>query len=94
MMKQSVLEEINRLSEIYKSKEKEYWEASDSLGKYVDRYLKENGKEKDIESLAEVINVLPGGIVRFKLLERYYFLMDKAERQQEGDQEQNGQQIM
>lgn len=94
MVEESVLEEINRLSKIYKSKEKEYWEASNNLEKYVNHYLNENGTAQDMESLGEVIDVLPGGVVRFKLLERFYLLKDEAEKQQERSQKQNGQQLV
>lgn len=86
MIEEKELAELIRLKEIYETKEKEYTKASQELEKFVNRYLKENGMEQDAEHLLEIIDVLPGGIIRFKMLERYYALVDEPE--------QSGQQLM
>ncbi len=78
----TTLKEIRCQNQIYRKKEKAFREVAEKLEKYVMGYLKENGIKNDIEKLDEVIDVMPGGILRFKLLERKYGLMEESAHQQ------------
>lgn len=67
---------------IYQKKEKAFRAEQKKLHEFVEGYLDENGIKKDIEKLDEVIDVLPGGILRFRLLECKYGLIEKMAEQQ------------
>ena len=54
----------------------------EKLEDYVMGYLNRNSIKNDIEKLDEVINVMPAGIVRFKLFERKFALMEETAYQQ------------
>lgn len=54
----------------------------EKLEDYVMGYLNRNGIKNDIEKLDVVINVMSAGIIRFKLLERKFVLMEEAAHQQ------------
>lgn len=76
------LKEIKCQNKIFQKKEKAFWEVEEKLEDYVMGYLNKNGIKNDIEKLDEVINVMPAGIVRFKLFERKYALMEETAHQQ------------
>lgn len=76
------LKEIKCQNKIFQKKEKAFWEVEKKLENYVMGYLNRNGIKNDIEKLDEVINVMPAGIVRFKLFERKFALMEEEEHQQ------------
>lgn len=76
------LKEIKCQGKIFQKKEKAFREVEEKLGDYVMGYLNRNGIEDDIEKLDEVINVMPAGILRFKLFERKYDMMKEAAHQQ------------
>ena len=76
------LKEIKCQNKIFQKKEKAFWEVEKKLENYVMGYLNRNGIKNDIEKLDEVINVVPGGIIRFKLFERKFALMEETAHQQ------------
>lgn len=76
------LKEIKCQNKIFQKKEKAFREVEEKLEDYVRGYLNKNGIKNDIEKLDEVINVMPAGIVRFKLFERKYALIKEAAHQQ------------
>lgn len=76
------LEEIKCQNKIFQKKEKAFWEVEKKLENYVMGYLNRNGIKDDIKKLDEVINVVPGGIIRFKLFERKFDLMEETAHQQ------------
>lgn len=76
------LKEIKCQNKIFQKKEKAFWEMEKKLEDYVMGYLNRNGIKDDIKKLDEVINVVPGSIVRFKLFEHKFDLMEETEHQQ------------
>lgn len=76
------LKEIKCQNKIFQKKEKALREVEEKLEDYVMGYLNKNGIKNDIEKLDEVMDVLPAGILHFKLLECKYGLMKKAAHQQ------------
>ena len=76
------LKEIKCQNKIFRKKEKAFNEVKEKLEDYVMGYLNRNGIKNDIEKLDEVINVMSAGIIRFKLLERKFALMEESEHQQ------------
>lgn len=78
----STLKGIECQAQTYQKKEKAFKAEQKKLHEFVEGYLDENGIKKDIKKLDEVIGVLPGGILRFRLLECKYGLMEKMEGQQ------------
>ena len=65
----------------YREKEQEFREEQKKLQEYVNSYLDENGIRNDLAKLHELANVLPAGIVRFRLLEIICFLEEKEAQQ-------------
>lgn len=76
------LKEIKCQNKIFQKKEKAFREVEEKLEDYVMGYLNKNGIKNDIEKLDEVMDVLPSGILHFKLLECKYGLMKNAAHQQ------------
>lgn len=76
------IKEIKCQNKIFQKKEKAFWEVEKKLENYVMGYLNRNGIKDDIKKLDEVINVVPGGIIRFKLFERKFDLMEETAHQQ------------
>lgn len=79
---ENTLKEMERLAQIYRKKEKAFRAEQKKLREFVEGYLDRNGIKKDAQKLDEVIDVLPGGILRFRLLARKYALMEKEAEQQ------------
>lgn len=78
----TTLKEIKCQNKIFQKKEKAFWEVEKKLENYVMGYLNRNDIKNDIEKLDEVINIVPGGIIRFKLFERKFALMEETAHQQ------------
>lgn len=70
---------IKCMAERYREKEQEFREEQKKLQEYVNGYLSQDGIRNDLAKLNELANVLPGGIVRFRLLEIICFLEEKSE---------------
>ncbi len=76
------LKEIKRQSKIFQKKEKAFREVEEKLKDYVMGYINKNGIKNDIEKLDEVIDVMAAGILRFKLLECKYAMLEETAHQQ------------
>lgn len=70
---------IKCMAEAYRKKEMAFRTEQKKLQEYVNGYLSQDGIRNDLEKLNELVNVLPGGIVRFRLLEIICFLEEKSE---------------
>lgn len=75
------LTRIKCMAGTYREKEQEFREEQKKLQEYVNGCLDENGIRNDPAKLHELANVLPGGIVRFRLLEIICFLEEKEAQQ-------------
>lgn len=76
------LKKIEHQVQIYQEKEKVFRTEQKKLHKYVEDYLDENDRRSDIKKLEEVIDVLPGGILRFHLIECREILLNEMATQQ------------
>lgn len=80
-LEKTTLKEIRCQNKILQKKEKAFREVEKKLEDYVMGYLNKNGIKNDIEKLDEVINVIPAGIIRFKLFERKCTLEEAVHQQ-------------
>lgn len=77
-----MLQQIERRAQIYRKKEREFHVEQKKLHKLVESYLDEKGILDNMKKLDKVIDYLPGGMLRFYLLECKYDLMEKIAEQQ------------
>ncbi len=77
-----MLQQIERLAQIYRKKEREFHVEQRKLHKLVEAYLDENGILDNMKKLDKVIDYLPGGMLRFHLVECKYDLMEKIAEQE------------
>lgn len=70
---------IKWMVETYREKKQEFWAEQKKLQEYVNGYLDQYGIRNDLAKLNELADVLPGGIVRFRLLETICLLKEKVE---------------
>ena len=80
--KKSTLKEVERQARICQEKDKGFRAGQKKLHQFVEDYLDKNGIRDDMEKLDEVIGVLPGGILRFRLMECKYTRLEKQAEQQ------------
>lgn len=70
---------IKWMAETCREKKQEFWAEQKKLQEYVNGYLDQYGIRNDLTKLNELADVLPGGIVRFRLLETICLLKEKVE---------------
>lgn len=75
------LTRIKCMAGTYREKEQEFREEQKKLQEYVNGYLDQYGIRNDPAKLNELADVLPGGIVRLRLLETICFLEEKEAEQ-------------
>ena len=75
------LTRIKCMAGTYREKEQAFREEQKKLQEYVNGYLDQYGIRNDPAKLHELANVLPAGIVRFRLLEIICFLEEKEAQQ-------------
>ncbi len=75
------LTRIKCMAGTYREKEQEFREEQKKLQGYVNGYLDQYGIRNDPAKLHELADVLPAGIVRFRLLEIICFLEEKEAQQ-------------
>lgn len=81
-LRKNALKEIKRQGIVYREKEKEFNALEKNLEEYVESYLNRKDAWNDIEKLDEVINVLPGSMLRFWLIDRKLSLSKNPAQQQ------------
>lgn len=81
------LKQIESQGRILKEKEHEAHTEQERLQRFVDRYLDENDLWNETGRVDEVIDALPAGIVRIRLLERRYGLLREEEVRQKSQEE-------